>query len=107
MELKNKKLINYEGNYDYYKNELKKQQILMQNKEEVKEELQNKKSNTTSNNQKKNKDNEERDKLRKASKIEEKIYDTENKINEVENQMLEYALDYIRLNELNKEASSS
>jgi ATPase subunit of ABC transporter with duplicated ATPase domains len=101
VEIKNRKLINYEGNYDYYKNELKKQQELMQNEEAQKVESQNKKSKTNSSND--NKGNDEKEKLRKVNKIEEKIYYTDNKINELEKEMLQYASDYTKLNELHKE----
>lgn len=92
VELKNTKLINYDGNYDYYKNELKKQQVLVPNDKVSKKKSQNK-----------NKDNCEKSKLQKVSKIEEEIYVIENEINEMESQMVEYASNYSKLNELHQQ----
>ncbi|GAA0182259.1 ABC-F type ribosomal protection protein [Clostridium sediminicola] len=103
VELKNRKLMNYDGNYDYYKNELNKEEAINERVKVSKKKCKNKSSESNSYKQKKNNKNYDKDRLKRESKIEEEIYFIENKIKELEDKMLQYASDYSKLNELHQQ----
>lgn len=104
VELKNQNFINYNGDYDYYKNERKKEEFkkVSDKNNENKNMLKNNKSNNikvhTSN--KKEQDKLEKARLKNQKKLEEDIADFEIKIDDINKEIEIYASDYTKLTEL-------
>ncbi len=93
IAIEDKKFTSYEGNYDNYKEEKSKSESLIVKEEKVKVEK-----------VKKTKVVDEKKKLEKeVEKLEEKIDYIEEKVRNIENLMVENALDYNKLNELQLE----
>ncbi|EOC99661.1 ribosomal protection-like ABC-F family protein [Caldisalinibacter kiritimatiensis] len=96
VEIEDKKLVNYKGNYDYYKREKGKQHTF--NKQDYRSEKRKKKKKLSDKNQK----------IRthynkKVSNLEKEIKEVEKLLKAKDNQMLQHATDYDKLQRLHKE----
>lgn len=94
VDLREKKLISYDGNYEYYKEKRMAQKELKAKKETVKilEKKQDIKPKKAVNDVKKIEE--------EIRKVEEKIFMLEGVVDELDKQMIDYASDYGKLNEL-------
>lgn len=104
IELKNKKLVNYGGNYEYYREKR------MEEKSSIDEENNIKKINLQKNNSKViEKENFNKSKEKNVqyelSELEKKINSLENYIDELNNNMSKYSYDFEKLNEICEQKS--
>ncbi|WP_035292653.1 ribosomal protection-like ABC-F family protein [Clostridium sp. KNHs214] len=104
IELKNKKLVNYGGNYEYYREKR------MEEKSSIDEENNIKKINLQKNNSKGiEKENFNKSKEKNVqyelSELEKKINSLENYIDELNNNMCKYSYDFEKLNEICEQKS--
>lgn len=97
VELRDKKFINYKGNYDYYVEKIKEEKLKL-------EEDTNKKKLAKTEKSKGNlaidKAKEEKKRLKKKQMIEEKISALEDRMKNLEIKLLEYSSDYNKLMEI-------
>ncbi|WP_392485968.1 ribosomal protection-like ABC-F family protein [Haloimpatiens sp. FM7315] len=100
VELRDKKLISYNGNYDYYK-EKRKAEKCLEEKSEVKAKTISKKEKPKT----KNVVNENKKREIEIKKLEDKISQLEDSATKLDNLMAENSSDYEKLNELFKEKS--
>ncbi|MTI66745.1 MAG: ABC-F type ribosomal protection protein [Firmicutes bacterium] len=101
VELRNKKLVNYLGNYEYYKEKKKEE------KQEIEKIKQQKKEKNKVKNNKKNKTKPKKKGINKwkLKELEEQINEHETLLEKKEQEMKEYARDFEKLNEIHKEKS--
>jgi ATPase subunit of ABC transporter with duplicated ATPase domains len=104
VELKEQKFINYNGDYDYYKNERKKEELkkVKDKNNENKNILKNNKSNNikVQASNEKQQDKIEKARLKKQKSLEEDIADLEVSLDEINKQIESYASDYTKLTEI-------
>lgn len=98
-EIEDKKIINYYGNYEYYKE--KKNEIIRNKIENPKEEKINKKQNIE-----KPKNRVDTNKIKKAERLENTIHELEEKLSAVDIEMQNNGAEYEKLVELEKEKIS-
>lgn len=114
IELRDKKLINYNGNYDYYKEEQKKENLFKDLKQKSSNESENLSSksfkyNETQSDKKDSykenriKNKEEKARLRALKKLEEEISKLELEIETKNKEIEQYACDYGKLDEIYSE----
>lgn len=99
VELKDKKLKNYKGNYDYYVEKAKEEKLKLGNEKTIyKKKLEkNKKSKS---NPVIDKAKEEKKRLKRKQQIEEEISELEGRLKKLEIKLAEYSSDYNKLMEI-------
>ncbi|WP_102398657.1 ribosomal protection-like ABC-F family protein [Haloimpatiens massiliensis] len=99
VELKNKKLVNYGGNYEYYKQKRMKEKLLINKENNIEKGIIQQNSNKE--NKKVTYDkNKEKNIKYKLRQLEVKINTLENQIDKLNNNMAQYSYDFQKLNEI-------